>query len=69
MKLDFKKLIKNYGGNWVALDHDSSRVIASGKKAQKVYDEAKKKGSKIPKLYKVPQKYVPYIGYCLINEI
>ena len=62
MNLDLKRLIKSYGGNWVALNENSSRVIASGKKAQKVYDEAKKKGSEIPKLYKVPNKYIPYIG-------
>ncbi len=62
MNIDLKKLIKRYGGQWVALNESSSRVIASSKKAQKAYDEAKKKGSEIPKLYKVPVKYVPYIG-------
>lgn len=62
MNLNLKRLIKNYGGRWVALNENSSRVIASGKKAQKVYEEAKKKGSKIPKLYRVPNKYLPYIG-------
>ena len=62
MNLDLKRLIKYYGGSWVALNEKSSRVIASGKKAQKVYDEAKKKSSAIPKLYKVPNKYLPYIG-------
>jgi len=62
MNLDLKRLIKNYGGRWVALNDNSSKVIASGTKAQKVYDEAKKKGSEIPKLYKVPNKYIPIIG-------
>jgi len=62
MNLDLKKLIKKYGGTWVALNKDSSKVIASARKAQKVYDEAKKKGNAIPKLYKVPRKYIPYIG-------
>lgn len=62
MEIDLKKLIKKYGGKWVALNEDSSEVVASGKKAKKVYNEAKKKGSEVPKLYKVPRKYVPYIG-------
>jgi hypothetical protein len=62
MNLDLKRLIKNYGGRWVALNENSSRVIASGRKAQKVYDAAKKKGSETPKLYKVPKRYLPYIG-------
>jgi len=62
MKLDYKRLIKNYGGRWVALNVDSSRVLVSGKKAEKVYEQAKEKGYEIPKLYKVPRKYLPYIG-------
>jgi len=62
MNLDIKRLIKNYGGKWVAFNDSSSRVIVSGKRAEKVFDEAKKKGSKIPKLYKVPTEYLPYIG-------
>jgi hypothetical protein len=62
MKLDLKRLIKKYGGKWVALNNNSSRVLVSGKNAQKVYKEAKSKGSKTPKLYKVPRKYIPYIG-------
>ena len=62
MQLDYKNLIKNYGGKWVAFNENTSRVIFSDKKAEKVYKQAKKKGYNIPKLYKVPSKYLPYIG-------
>jgi hypothetical protein len=60
--MDLKKLIKRYGGKWVALNKDSSKVIASSKSAKRVYDEAKRGGFKIPLLYKVPRKDLPYIG-------
>lgn len=55
-------LIKNYGGHWVALKPDSEKVISSGKNAKKVYSEAQEKGVKIPTLFKVPTKHIPYIG-------
>ena len=60
--MNLKKLIKKYGGKWIALNEDSSRVIASSGSAKRVYEEAKKDGYKIPLLYKVPQKDLPYIG-------
>ena len=57
-----QNLIKKFGGKWVALKPDTESVLASGRSAQKVYHEAQKKGIKIPTLFKVPTKYVPYIG-------
>ena len=62
MKLNYLRLIKNYGGKWVALNNDSSKVVASSSDAKKVYKQAKSKGFEIPKLYKVPNKYQPNIG-------
>lgn len=55
-------LIKRFGGKWVALKPDTENVLSSGKSAQRVCGEAQKKGVKIPTLFKVPTKYVPYIG-------
>lgn len=55
-------LIKKFGGKWVALKPDTEKVVASGKSAQRVYKEAQKKGVRIPTLFKVPTKYIPYIG-------
>jgi len=57
-----QKLIKKFGGKWIALKPNTESVVASGGNAQKVYKEAQKKGVKIPTLFKVPTKYVPYIG-------
>ena len=62
MKSDLIKLIKNYGGKWVALKPDTEFVVSSGKDAKKVYREAQEKGVEIPTLFKVPTKYTPYIG-------
>lgn len=57
-----QNLIKKFGGKWVALKPDTDQVLSSGKSAQGVYKEAQKKGVKVPTLFKVPTKYVPYIG-------
>ncbi len=57
-----EKLIKKYAGQWVALKPETEKVISSGASAQKAYSEAQKKGVKIPTLFKVPVKYIPYIG-------
>ena len=62
LSMNIKKLIDKYAGKWVALTDDSSKVIASSTKANYVYKKAKKKGFKIPKLFKVPTKHLPYIG-------
>ena len=62
MNSNLEKLIKKFGGKWIALKPDSEKVISSGKNIQKVLNEAKKKGTDIPTLFKVPSKYIPYIG-------
>ena len=60
--MDLKKLIKQYGGKWVAVKPQTNNVVASGGNAKEVYMNAQKKGLKIPTLFKVPTKYTPYIG-------
>lgn len=57
-----QKLIKKFGGKWVALKPNSETVVSSGSSAKKVFKEAQKKGVKIPTLFRVPSKYMPYIG-------
>lgn len=57
-----QKLIKKFGGKWVALKPNSETVVSSGQSAKKVFSEAQKKGVRIPTLFKVPVKYIPYIG-------
>jgi len=57
-----QNLIKKFGGKWVALKPDTDKVIASGRSANGVYKEAQKRGVAIPTLFKVPTKYIPYIG-------
>ena len=60
--MDIAKLIKKFAGQWVALNEDSTKVVASGKNAKTVYNEAKKVGFDTPKLFKVPLNDLPYIG-------
>lgn len=60
--VEWPNLFKEYKGNWVALKEDEETVVASGKSAKRVYEEAKEKGLKIPIMYKVPTILAPYIG-------
>lgn len=46
----------------MALRPDSETVVSSGYSAKRVYAEAQKKGIKTPTLFRVPSKYIPYIG-------
>lgn len=61
--MTIKNLIKNYPGKWVAIHPITEKVIAKGSNAVRVQEEAQKKGVKIPTLFKVPTKYLPYIGH------
>lgn len=65
MTKDLTSVYKKYKGSWVAFDKDYSRVIASGKNASTVFNKAKKKTNKTPKLFKVPSNLTAYIGYVL----
>ena len=62
MNTSLEILIKKFGGKWVALKPDTEQVLSSGKDIKRVYKEAQKKGVDIPTLFKVPSKYIPYIG-------
>ena len=55
-------LIKKFAGKWVALKPNTEKVVASGGNAKAVYKKAQKMGVAVPTLFKVPVKYVPYIG-------
>lgn len=62
MNINLEKLIKNHGGQWVALDENLEKVIASSKSAKTALNKAEKKGIKIPHLFKVPTRLIAYIG-------
>lgn len=57
------KIFNNYKGLWVALDLSLKKVISSDKKAEKVYQDAIKKGYQKPTLFKVPRENLPYFGF------
>ncbi len=59
---DLTPLYDMYKGEWVALKDDEKSVISHGKKAKEVLQGARSKGFKNPILFKVPTKFVPYIG-------
>ena len=64
---DLTSIYKNYKGKWVALDKSLKKVVASDDNAVAANEKAIKKGVKIPTLFKVPEKNIPYVGYN--NEI
>lgn len=62
MAIDWTENFKKYKGLWVAMKSDQLTVVASGKTAKEVLQEARKKGLERPTLFKVPTQIVPYIG-------
>ncbi len=61
MRFDLDNVIKKYSGKWIALD-TSEKIVSSSQSAKKAFSDAQKKGVNLPTLFKVPQKYIPYIG-------
>ncbi len=60
--VDWTKIYKKYRGLWVALDEKERKVVACDKEAKKAFEKARKKGVKIPILFKVPTEVIPYVG-------
>ena len=58
---DLTELYENYKGEWVALKPDESEVVAHGKSAAKVWQQAKKLVNK-PILIQIPSEFVTFIG-------
>ena len=61
MNINIEKLIKSYGGDWVALDENLEKVVASAKHAKDALNKAEKKGVKVPHLFKVPTRLIANI--------
>ena len=59
--VDLTEVQKRYKGLWVAFT-DKYEVVAADTDAKKVYDAAMKKGYKVPRLFKMPEQNVPFVG-------
>lgn len=59
--IDLTNVFEKYKGLWVALDKNHN-VVSVNKDIKKVYNEAKKKGYKVPSLFKVPEENIPFFG-------
>lgn len=59
--VDLTEVQKRYKGLWVAFT-DKYEVVAADNDAKKVYDAAMKKGYKVPRLFKMPEQNVPFVG-------
>lgn len=60
--VNWSSLYEKYKGLWVALAEDEETVISASKDAKKAYQEALKKGVKVPILLNVPLKNTGYVG-------
>lgn len=59
--IDQSKIYKQYKGKWVVFDNN--KIVASNKYLKKAIAEFEKKmPDKIPDVFKVPSKLMPYIG-------
>ena len=60
--IDWTHLHPQYSGKWIALAQDETTVIASSVKFQTAINQANKKGTNQPIMFKVPQNPVAYVG-------
>lgn len=66
--IDRRPVQRKYPGKWVAFEKDLVTVAGVGKTAKEAYEKAKKKGVKVPSLFKVPSESLPYVGYNLHSK-
>lgn len=62
MAVNWTHIYKKYKGLWVGLADDEVTVVASGKTVKEVMDKSKSKGFRLPILFKVPTKIIPFVG-------
>lgn len=58
---DLSKTLKEYSNEWLALEPNTLKVVAVGKKPKNVLDGAKEKGIEHPVLTRAPKNYGAYI--------
>ena len=61
LRVDFSELAKKYAGLWVALDPETYAVVSSGDDAEKVLDEANRKGLDEPLVTFVVENYAAFV--------
>lgn len=66
-EFDFSSLFIHHKGKWVALDKNETKILGSGSSVKEVVKQARKKGVKIPILFKVPKRLLLFIGF-IIND-
>ncbi len=62
MVINWTDIFRKYRGFWVALAEDEKTVVASSKNAKEAYEQAVKKGLKVPIMLSVPLEIKSHIG-------
>lgn len=58
---DLSKSLENISSKWVALNPDTTKVVATGNSPKSVITKARKNGTNNPVLTRVPKDYGAYI--------
>lgn len=58
---DFSKSLKGYSSKWIALEPQTTKVVAVGNSPKTVIEKARKIGVDSPVLTRVPKDYGTYI--------
>ena len=58
---DFSRILRGYSSKWVALNPQTTRVVAVGNSPKIVIEKARKNGVNSPVLTRVPKDYGAYI--------
>jgi hypothetical protein len=61
-KFTFTDLFIEYKGKWVALNENESKLVGVGNSIKNVVKQAKKRGIKVPIVFKVPKRILPFVG-------
>ena len=62
MVINWADIFRKYRGFWVALAEDEKTVVAFSKNAKEAYEQAVKKGIKVPIMLSVPLEIKSHIG-------
>ncbi len=62
MTINWTEIYKKYKGQWVALAEDEKTVVAASKDAKDAYEQAQKKGLKVPIMFNVPLEANGHVG-------
>lgn len=64
MAIDYTKIVRQYAGQWVILDHSGTKVLTAARLLKDAVKKFREKygQQEIPGSFKVPTIILPYVG-------